>query len=73
MFDFLYDFINSIIDGLIAVFDFIAFLVRSIIETVAIGIESIGVVTYYTGFLPSILATTIIAIITLSLIFKIKG
>ena len=71
--DAILDFFSSIWAGLCSIFDFIAFLAKEIVQAVKMVGQALVSVTHYIGFLPSLLAVTILTVVTITVIFKLKS
>lgn len=69
----LINFFKEIAEVIYQVIEFLVWLIESIIETIALAADALTTVGHYASELPVIWAAPFIAIITIAVIFKVKG
>lgn len=70
---FIIDFLKEVASVITFVFDFVFWLVESIIETIVLGVTALANVTFYVTQFPTLWIAPFVAIVTIGIIFKIKG
>lgn len=69
----LINFFKELASGIVKVFEFLFWLIESIIETLGLCARALVTVGEYAAEMPIIWAAPFIAIVTIAIIFKVKG
>lgn len=69
----LIEFFKDLASGIAKVFEFVFWLIESLIETLALCGKALVTVGHYAAEMPLVWAAPFIAIVTIAVIFKVKG
>lgn len=69
----LIDFFSGLVDIISAVWDFFLWFLKSLEETLLLAVEAIGTCGFYLTQMPVVWLSAFTVIITIAVIFKIKG
>lgn len=70
---FIIDFFKELASVIGFFVDFLVWFVESLLETVTLGINALGTVAYYVSQFPAYWLAPFVAIVTIGIIFKVKG
>lgn len=69
----LINFFKDLADVIYRLIEFLIWFIQSIFEAVGMCAKAVGTATYYAAQLPAVWVSAFIAIITIAIIFKVKG
>lgn len=69
----IYNAISWIVDCISNIFEFVQWFITSIIETIGFGVRALGMCASYLMQFPVYWVAPMTAIVTIAIIFKIKG
>lgn len=69
----IYNALSWLVDAVVGVFEFIQWFITSIVECIIMGVRALGACVVYIEQFPVVLIAPFTAIITIAIIFKIKG